>query len=397
MSYTIAEIKDHLIGMGHGNSLAKVRNEMALFERAGNNMRSKVDIITTIRTNSLAQAVHDDIYNYSVPSDYGKLIDLYPSGNRNSFDISRKIDLVAFDLLKSLQHKRVAIESNNGARFIRINWDKSTPKTLAAMNSVTNWSAAGGASNLLLDILYAISGGKSLRFSVGASGGYIENTSLDALDLSEWDEQAEFYVRVYLPTITGVTSVQLLFGNDLTTNYWTTVAQTTQADGTAFKTGWNLIKFAWSGSTETGTVAPATIDSARVVINTSAAIDNIRVDNITVSLGHIFDIKYYSSYLFTNASGTWIRQPTVDADSVMVDELGLNIYLYECLLAMAQQMEGEDSGFDIEFALNALNGTRSSADPGAKAGLYAQYRKEYPSQVKKEVVTYFSMPRRKLF
>ena len=390
MSYTIAEIKDHLIGMGHGASLAKVRNEYAMYERAANNMRSAVDVITAIRTAPLTQAVHDDVYNYAAASDYGKIIDLYPSGVRGSRDFSRRTDSVAFDLLKSIQSKQISVESEDGARFLRVNWPKTAAKTLAAMNSITNWTADGGASGLSLDTLYAISGGKSLKMDLGATGGALSNSSLDSLDLSDWDEEAEFFMYVYLPSVSTVTSIQGLWGNDLTTNYWTSVAQTTQADGTAFKVGWNLIKFSWSAATESGTVDPTAIDSFKVTVVTTDAIADVRFDNVTVSLGHIFDMKYYSAFLFKNSAGTWIRRPTVDTDSVMVDELGMNIYAYECLKAMSQQTEGEDSSFDISFALEALNGNRGSADPAMRMGLYANYRKEYPTQTKKQVTTYFS-------
>ena len=113
-----------------------------------------------------------------------------------------------------------------------------------------------------------------------------------------------------------------------------------------------------------------------------------------VSLGSIFEIKYYGAYLFKNTAGTWIRRPTVDTDSICLDELGFNIFAYECLMAMSQQTEGEDSGFDIQFAITALNGNPSSADPALRYGLYSRYRTEYPSQSKRTVQTYYNVRRR---
>jgi hypothetical protein len=177
----------------------------------------------------------------------------------------------------------------------------------------------------------------------------------------------------------------------MTTNYWQSTAQTTQADGTAFQTGWNLVKFSWAAASETGTVNEALVDSFQLYLNTTGAISDVRVDNIVVSLGSIFDIKYYGAYMFRTASGTWIRRPTVDTDRVAVDEQGFNIFAYECLIEMAQQMEGEDSNFDIGFALRALNGDGTSRDPAQRLGLYARYRKEYPSLSKPVVMSYWNI------
>jgi hypothetical protein len=73
----------------------------------------------------------------------------------------------------------------------------------------------------------------------------------------------------------------------------------------------------------------------------------------------------------------------------MVDELGFNIFAYECLVAMAQQVEGEDSTFDAQFAYSALNGNPSSGDTALRTGLYARYRKENPGMTKQTVLKYF--------
>jgi len=161
----------------------------------------------------------------------------------------------------------------------------------------------------------------------------------------------------------------------------TPTAQTTQADGTAFKVGWNLIKFAWSGATETGTVAPATIDSFRLTINGATAINNIRVDNIMCSIGRNFDIKYYSKFLFQNSSGTWISLPTLDTDNVNIDNDSLPLFLFELLKDMAHQMEGSDAAFDITYAKQELE------------ELFPHFRAENPNQSKKAITNYGGFPR----
>lgn len=384
MSYTIQACEDNLVGMLHGGSLNKVRNKYVAYERAANTMLQKVKTVESIRIASLTQAVHDDVYNYALPSDFLGLIDLYPLDSYSSLDRGQRRLAQGFNLRKAITDKTISIEGSEGTKNIRINWRKNTPKTVHTMNSLTDngtWSVVASATGLVLDTFYKISGIGSIRFDLVASGDGIQNTTMTALDLTNEDEIADFFVWVYFGSVSALTSVSARWGNDLTTNYWTSVAQTTQADGTAFRAGWNLVRFPWASATETGTVAPATVDSFRITVAATAAINDIRVDNIMVSIGRNFDIKYYSKFLFKNSSGTYIAQPTSQSDTVLVDSDAFPIFLHESLKAMAQQIEGSDSTFDINFAEKELT------------VLYQAYRGEHPDQSKKATNSYGQLPR----
>jgi len=381
---TITQVKEHLTGMGHGGTLNKVRNIEALFERAANNLLMKVKPVEAVRLAALSQTVHDKLYNYSLPSDFGEMIDLYPQAGRDSHDMAFRSLAEAFDRRKNLDDRIISIEADGGSKLLRINWKVRSPKTLHSMDSHTSngtWSAVTGASNVETDTIYRYSGGGSVRFDLTATGGGIENTGMTAVDLTDEDEIASIVIPVYLGSTTGLTSFSIRFGNDLTANYWTPSAVTAQADGTAFRVGWNILRFAWAGATETGTVAPSTIDSFRLTITGTTAISDIRVDNILFAVGYPFDLKYYSKYLFKNSSGTWLSRPTSDDDTVVLDNDGVNLFLYECLVAMAQQMEGTDSAFDVEFAKNELK------------TLYPAYQGMHPTQVKKARTSYGMLPR----
>ena len=391
---TITDVKSNLVGMSHGGTLNKVRNIEMLFERAGNNLLTKIDPIDTERVVALNSVVYDDVYNYALPSDFKKIIDLYPQADRQSLDQSVRTYPERFDVQKLLASKTISIESSEGTKFLRVNWRHRSPKTLHSMNSLTangTWSAVGSATGLKAQILFKISGNASIEFDLVATGDGIQNTTMSALDLTDEDEVADVFVWVYLPS--APTSITAIWGNDLTTNFWTGVAQTAQADATAFKVGWNLIKFPWSTATETGTVAPATIDSFRLTIANSAALTNVRVDNIIFAVGKNFDIKYYSKYLFKNSGGTWITRTTSDSDTVVLDSDGINIFLYESLVEMAHQAEGKDSQFDLNYASKKLNGDPSSPDVAERIGLYGKYRGEHPSYAKKAITSYSSGPR----
>ena len=384
----VTGFKENLIGLIHGSTLNKVKNFESAMQRAANTMLAKIDPIDTIRLAALSSTVHDDVYNYSLPSDYKSIIDIFPQTRRGLLDSANRNLAERFDLRKKLTDKTVVIEGSEGSKIIRINWRTRAPKTLNEMNTLTangTWSVVAGATSLVADSIDYFSGNGSLKLNVASTGDGLQNTTMTAVDLTDEDEVGDFWVRFKIKNsadLTNFTSLTLLWGNDLTTNYWTGVAQTAQADGTAFKVGWNEVKIPWSTATETGTVAPATIDSLRVTFTIAAAITQIRIDKISCSIGRNFDIKYYSKFLLKNTAGVFITKTTSDSDTIVLDDDSLNIYLYETLKVCAQQIEGEDSNFDMAYADKELD------------ILYKKYKVMYPSMGKKAISYYGSAPNR---
>ena len=389
----ISDVKSNLAAELHGGTLNRVRSIEMLFERSANTLLLRADPPDTIRVAALSNTVHDDVYNYSLPSDFKSLVDLFPQDEREGADIAGRRYAQRFDLTKAIKQKTVSIEGSEGNRVLRINWRSRKGVTLHTMNSLTangTWSSVSGASNLSADTITKVSGSASIRFDLDSSGGGIQNTAMSAVNLTDHDEIADVFVWVYFPAISALTSLTAIWGNDLTANFWTSVAQTAQFDASAFKIGWNLVRFPWSTAAETGTVAPATVDSFRLTVASTGAIANVRVDNIIFSIGRAFDIKYYSRFLFQNAAGTFISRPTDDNDTVVLDSSAIQLFHLENLIAAAQQVEAEHSGFDIGWAKKELYGE----DLRDRTGLYAKYRKENPSQAVKAVEFYGSLPAR---
>ena len=394
--FTIAQIKEHLTGMGHGGSLNKVRNTEALFERAAGKMMLLCKPVETIRVQGLTQTVHDQLQNYSLPSDFLSAIDLYPQANRGSFDQGTRVGAEQLARRLDLDDKVFSIEGDAGSKVLRIDWAGRPAKTLNSMDDYDGngtWSAVGSASGIQNDTIYKYAGSASVSFDLTATGDGIQNTGMSAVDLTDEDEVADVIVPIYFGSVSGLTSVTGVWGNDLTTKYWTGVAQTAQSDGTAFRVGWNLIRIPWSTATETGTVTPSTIDSFKLTIAKSSALTNIRVDNILFVIGYPFDLKYYSKYWFKNSSGTYLSRPTSDDDNATLDNDSLPLYLNFCLIEMAQQMEGADSSFDIGFARRELFGDPASPSIEGRMGQIRCYNSEHPAQNKKLVGSYGGLPR----
>ena len=393
----IGESKDNLSGLLHGADVDDLESWALLYERTANNLLTNITPIDTQRTVPLVQAVHDDIYNYPLPSDFRELVDLYPQDNRESFDTAIRRSSRIFDLRKAIHDKEVAIEGSEGTKFIRINWKGRQASTLHNMDSVTangTWSVVGTATGLQANSIFKMTGSASIEFDAVVDGDGIQNSDMTAVDMTDEDEVADVYVWMYFGAVSALTSVSAIWGNDLTTNFWTAVAQTTQADGTAFKVGWNLLRFPWSTASQTGTVDPATIDSFKLTIDRTAQIDNIRVDNIIFSIGRNFDIKYNSKFLFKNSAGVWISKPTDDTDTINLDNDAINIFQYELLKEAAFEIESSNSGGDIEFANLKLHGDSSSSDPKMRIGLYGKYARDYPDQMKKVIGSYGGKPSR---
>lgn len=382
---SIQQIEDHLIGMGHGSTLNKIRNKEALYERAASKLLFKAKPLEIMRLMALVQPVYDNLFNYALPTDFLDIIDLIPQDNRQSWDKDFRKPSGVFDLQKAFSNRTISIEGNNGAKFIRINWKTNPPVLLNSMdgyNSNGIWLAVGAATGVATDTIFKQSGGGSVVFNHNVSGDGIKNLTMSPVDLTLQNGVSSETVGVFLSNIPS--AIHSLWGNDLSTKFWTATPITTQADGTPFQVGWNTIKFDWSAAVQTGVVDPSKIVAAQITLDsTTGALGKIRIENIQFAIGRNFDIKYYSKYFFMTAAGVWESRPQagISTDLVLVDNDSLPIFLYECLKEMAQQMEGTDAAFDINYALAELK------------DLYPILKAKYPNQSQKQVGSYGGRPR----
>lgn len=378
--------------MMKGTTLNKITNLNDLLQRAAGNLVSRVDPPDTMRIAQISNAVHNDIYDYSCPSDLKgkKVADIRPQINRGDNDQPTQRFSNPFDLEK--KNNTFAISYNSGEKILRLSKAVSPSAiTLHDMNSITangTWAVGGDATNLTADSLDYISGNASMNFDFtgSATTGWIRNLDMDAKDLSDEEDIGRIWVRVYLPATSNISSITLRWGSS-SAAYWSATA-TSPHDATAWKTGWNIVAFDWNGATETGSPDSSAIDYLRVIITVTTAAEetDFRVDKISCSRGEIFEIVYYSECLFKTSGGTWQTTTSADSDIINLDTDGFNLYLYECAMEAFTQLQGPLSpdviGFQRKLGLNDVG--------EVIGGLYAKYQRDHPSEAKKPIDQYYN-------
>lgn len=388
-NYSVLNAKQDLTGIIHGTTLNSVTNLDQLFNRAARQVLQDLDPQETIRS-SLTGAVFSQVYDYSCPSDLKgtKVIDIYPQVNRTPEDVFLAKYNQNFDIAKNISLQEMfTIRYNQSVKTLQMNFTQApAPTIIDQMTSITDngtYSVSGGASTLTVDSQNFVVGGSSLEFnlSAGQSTGYIENSTLTAVNLTDELNQGTQFLWVYLPSASAVTAVDLRWGSS-SANYYHLSTSVTQSN-TAFQNGWNLLSFAWTSATTVGTPTVTAIDYVRVTFTYNSTLQTgVHVNGLTSQLGSLLNIEYYSEDLFRDAI-TGAFQATVTDDSNLIN-LGIdsyNIFLNQLAYLVAQQLQGLDAlFFDANFFLQAYT-----------EGV-TKYKLMYKSQLQKFQTSYYTMP-----
>lgn len=383
---TISDAKTRIQSKIHGGSINKVQDFYGLCLEAAGNVLLKIDPAETKRTAQVENALYDQQYEYTAPADLkqDRVIDLRVQANRVVSDNFTQTGGENFDLYKS--GETFVVENNSGVKTLRISKALTAGTLLHSADSLTSngtWTAGGNATNLAIDTFNKITGNASLKFDISASGStaWIENSTFTAVDLSDLVNVGALFEWVSIPSTTIITSVTLRWGTDSSNYYHTTV--TTGVANTSFVNGWNLLRHDWSSATTVGTPTNTSIGYVRVTFNyNGSATTACRVDNIIAKLGSIYNVVYYSNFLFRTAAGVWIEKPTLDTDLINLDVTSINLFYYELGELVAQEMQGEDSTVDVDYWTKK------------KTETWDTYMRANKSEAQKRRNSYYSMPRR---
>ena len=389
MAYSVTNLKADLEGMLHGTTNNQIQNLDGVINRAARQLLMDVDPQETKRTVQFVNPIFDTVYDYPIASDVkgNKVIDIFPQVNRLPWDIWTQAYNQAFDVTKlnifSLSNM-FTINFNSSTKTIRINAPLlNAPAIISNIDNITNngtWAVGGTGSNLAVNNTNYVQGAGSLEFDMTVGAGYIENSTMTAVDLSDVRLQSSFFVWVYVPTGSNLTSVELRFGSSSANYYSLTVTQTQQ--GTAFQNGWNLCQFAWNATSVTGTPNSAAIDYARITLNMTGTNTAVKVNGLNSILGTVLSYSYYSKFLFRNVT-TGAYQETVldDSDLINLDTESYNLLTNLVAVLALQQQQGLDATFyDGTFFQNQYS-----------QGVL-RYKQMYKSELQKPQSTYYRRP-----
>jgi hypothetical protein len=221
---------------------------------------------------------------------------------------------------------------------------------------------------------------------LGAGGdpstGYLENSTMEPVDISRDFEQGSEFIYVFLPDPLIVDNCILRWGSSPTDYYERTV--TTTQDSLAFQTGWNLLRFDWNGATVVGSPDPMAINYARFTITYDGTPQfNYRINNLVSRLGSIYQIEYYSKFLFRDfVTGAFQENVTDDSNLINLDTDSYNLLFNLTGYYAAQQIQGSNSSFDSQYWMNEYLAAKS------------RYTAKYKSEIIQPSQPYYKMPRK---
>jgi len=387
MAYSINTLLSDISGVTHGTTTNKIPNIFSAINRAARQLLEDVDPKETQRVVSLAQ-VFNSVYDYAIPVDVkgDRLIDLRVQAGRTPSDVFFQGYSQDFDSEKGYSFAdKIITQWNTGIKTLRVQAPTLTsPITLCDTSTKTGWTATPGAQNISLDTTLSVAGGGDIQFDLaaGSATGSIQISTLSPVDLTGHVNIDTLFYWVYLPLGSAVTSLTLRWGSDVTANYYTYTATTTQ-QGTAFQTGWNLIANPWASATLVGAPTVTGYKAVQLSVSYNSTLQTgVRFCNLTSNTGYIFDLQYYSKYLFRNPSTNVFQETVTDVSTdgltiINLDTESYNLLFNKVAHFVAQQLQGADAEYDATFFSDQYDKS------------LAQYKKLNPSEAMLKSSTYY--------
>lgn len=352
--YTRAQLKSRINAGIHGKIGMLVSAEDTMNETV-RDVNQRVDIRSTRRRSTLTPNLYNGIFDYAAPTDlkgYG-LIDI-PAQAKRSDGSFFFIPTEEFEVKKPAG--AVAIDDYNGTRVLKVNSRLDDDSYLISeLDALTagggTWSLFGDGETLAADTDDYIKGNGSIKWNISAAGGTtagIQNTGLNSFDLTDYlGGNGSAFVWVKINSITDLTNFILRLGNDSSNYYSKTI--TTQHDGTAFTTGWNLLRFDLTSLTETGTVTDTAIDYAAIYMTkatTKVSETDYKFDWLVLKKGEVHYVKYYSKYGWQTSAGAYQENSSADEDLLVADNDEFNLFVKRGRYIAAQETDLPPSEID---------------------------------------------------
>ena len=388
--YSIQDLKNDLIGAIHNTTENQITNLNGVINRAARQLLLDVDPQETKRTLEFINPIFNSVFDYPIAPDVkgNALIDIRPQVNRIPRDIWTQAYNQAFDVAKQnlyAQSDMFTMNFNTGLKTLRVNAPFLNPPVIINQAEGQNngtWTTGGTASNIQTNNVNYVNGVGSVQFDITTGTGWIENSTMAAVNLSSVLNQSYLFVNSYVPTGANLSSVELRWGSSSSNYYVLSASQTQQA--TAFQSGWNLEQFIWQNATVVGTPNPSAINYVRVSYTVTANMTACLVNGIQSILGTILEYEYYSKYLFRDAiTGAFQETVTDDSNLINLDTESFNLLFNLTTFLAVQQQQGLDAMFyDGNFFGQAYQDA------------LAKYKARYKSELQKPQSAYYRMPPR---
>lgn len=391
ITISLAQLKSDIAAKMKGTSIREVADFYGTVAAAANRMLARIDTEETRRTVTLSTPFWDNVQDYPIATDYKAMIDIRPQANRTDMPgLSHFTQTGARQFNERLSPNSSSIRWNNMIRTLRAQrlpaGNVTTLDTFDSATSNGTWTAQGDASGLYTETLNYIQGNAALGLNLsGATGAaYIVNSTATAVDLSALRYKDSSFLYVYIPVGNAAlfTSFALRRGSSASNYKQATVG--TKADGTAFTDGWNFLRFDWNSATNTGTPDDTQNTYRDFLINYTpgTAVNGFLIDSWTDALGSLYEMEYYSEYLFRDTTGAWKQLPTDDSDLVNVNPASYEILKTEMMIDITQQIRIgaalQEELADWRLMLNGQPQSRYVKDPPYH-GLYGDYLARFPS------------------
>lgn len=391
--YLVSDLMSALEGKIHDQSLNKIQGNIHdKIDEAARNILLAFDLKETKRYIPLQTAVYPDVSTYVAPDNMKgesiltiRKLELGQSSVRTRFTRSSSEEIVL-----GKQDYMFAVDFNNGIKTLQLNVDDTADfallnefDSLTANGTVT---VGGTASNPEIDVNTFVSTGASVRAKLALAGtsGTVIITGMTTVDISDYES---LFAWVNLPASnnnkTPITEVKLRFGTDAS-NYYE-LSATKAHDSNQLKPGLNLLRLDLASRTQTGLPSLSSISYLRYefIYPAQAADIYVNIDQLTARDGAQYEIGFYSDLLFKDSdTGELKDKPTKDNDILLLEKDSVNLLLYELCEIVAQEIQGEDSSFDVKYWQGRNKETRQ------------QYGLRYPSEAKKKKQVYYRLFKR---
>lgn len=294
-------------------------------------MLTPLDFRSARRRTTLSPNLYNGIFDYVCPSDLNaqKIIDVPAQAKRQDGEFFL-VPTIEFEMKK--EKGMIALKDYNATRVLQISSNVDDNELIASeLDSLTSgssngssWALFGDGTNLAADIDDFIKGNGSIKWDISSAGGTtagIQHSSINALDITDYfGGTSSFFVWAKINSITNLTNYKLRFGTDSSNYYEKTV--TAQADGTAFVSGWNLLKFDVSSLSTTGT--PTKTNTKYFVIYMTKTAGKVsetdyKFDWLVLKRGVIHNVEYYSKFGWQSSAGAYKENSTDDSDFLVAD------------------------------------------------------------------------------